>query len=71
MGEWEAQWPVERIAETVGSRQKTDKGKKVLIDLAHEMKLDYRPAVYGPAIARAMDAAQLEFLRDDFKELFA
>ena len=71
LGGWKTQWPVERIAEFVTSRQKTDKGKKVLIDLAHEMKLDYRAAVYGPAIAKALHVTQVEFLRKDFTELFS
>jgi hypothetical protein len=67
---WEADWPVERIADAVPGKRGTEKGKKVLIDLAHRMTLEYRPAVYGPAIARAMDPAYLEFLRDDFRGLF-
>jgi len=68
---WKAEWPVKRIAEYLLARPTSDKGKKVLIDLAHEMTLNYRPPVYGPAIADAMDVAQLEILRGDFKELFA
>jgi len=62
---------VERIAELVAARQRGDKGKKILIDLAHHMKLNYRPPVYGPEIANAMSVAQLESLRDDFKVLFS
>jgi len=68
--EWKAKWTVDRVATYISERQNNCKGKRTLSSLAQEMRLAYRPTVYGPAIARAMDVSHLNDLRADFKDLF-
>jgi hypothetical protein len=67
---WRADWPEHRIRDFISerlAREPDAKGGKVLSDLAYEAGLIFNKSLHGPAIARAVDANSIEYLRADFE----